>query len=84
MNFILKVKNKILFYKENLFYFLEEFFLKERIVKLGNNPLIFDIGYNKGKFSKKILSYYQPSLILGVEANPSLINNSFSHSKIKK
>jgi len=84
MNFILKIKNKIIFYKENLFYFLEEFFLKERIVKLGNNPLIFDIGYNKGKFSKKILLYYQPSLILGVEANPSLINNSFSHSKIKK
>lgn len=84
MNFFLKIKNKILFYKENLFYFLEELFLKERIVKLGDNPLIFDIGFNKGKFSKKILSYYHPSLILGVEANPQLINDSFSHSKIKK
>ena len=55
MNFILKVKNKILFIKKIYFIFLEEFFLKERIVKLGNNPLIFDIGYNKGKFSKNFI-----------------------------
>lgn len=84
MNYFLKIKNKFLFFKENLIYFVEEFVLRDRIVKLDDNPLIFDIGFNKGKFSKKILSHYQSSLILGVEANPSLINNSFAHSKIKK
>jgi FkbM family methyltransferase len=84
MNLILKIKNKILFYKENFLYFLEELMLSEKLLKLENNPLIFDIGYNKGKFSKKILSYFKPSLILGIEANPSIIKNSFSHPIIKK
>ena len=55
MNYFLKIKNKFLFFKENLIYFVEEFVLRDRIVKLDDNPLIFDIGFNKGKFSKKIL-----------------------------
>ena len=84
MNYFLKIKNKFIFFKENLICFVEEFVLRDRIVKLKKNPLIFDIGFNKGEFSKKILSYYKSSQILGVEANPSLISNSFTHSKIKK
>lgn len=55
MNFLFKIKNKIIYIKEKIFCFLEEYFLKHRMVKLESDSLIFDIGYNKGKFSKKII-----------------------------
>ena len=84
MNFLFKIKNKIVYIKEKIFCFLEEYFLKHRMVKLESDSLIFDIGYNKGKFSKKILNNFKPSLIIGLEANPELINDSYNHPKIKK
>ena len=84
MNVFFKIKNKIVYIKENIFYFLEEYFLKNRKVKLNSDSLIFDIGYNKGKFSKKILDNFNPSKIIGLEANPKLINESYDHPKIKK
>jgi FkbM family methyltransferase len=83
---IIKIKtiDKIIFTIAKLLNFIEEVLLIDKLVKLRNGAIIFDIGYNKGEFSKKILKFYKPKIIIGLEANPDLLKDSFSHPKIIK
>jgi FkbM family methyltransferase len=44
--------------------------------------LAFDIGYNLGDFSKRLLNRFPEISIVGVEANYSLIPHAFTHENI--
>lgn len=79
-----KIVNKIIFIIAEFLNLIEEVSMRHRLIKLKRSPIIFDIGYNKGEFSKKILKKYKPKAIIGLEANPDLLNNSFSDAKILK
>lgn len=81
---LIRIINKLIFTMANLLNFIEEVLLMSKFVKLRNGAIIFDIGYNKGLFSKKILKFYKPKIIIGLEANADLLKNSFSDPKILK
>jgi FkbM family methyltransferase len=79
-----KIINKIIFTIALFFNFIEVVVMRDRFIKLKYSSIVFDIGYNKGKFSKEILKICKPKIIIGVEANPMLLENSFSDQKIIK
>jgi FkbM family methyltransferase len=47
-----------------------------------NINLAFDIGYNLGDFSKRLLEKYPTACIVGVEANGSILPNAYTHENI--
>ena len=84
MIIIKKIFNRFFFIFNQILNFLEEVRFKKRQVKLPDYSIIFDIGFNKGSFTKSILKKNKTCKIIAVEANTDLINSSYIHPNIEK
>jgi FkbM family methyltransferase len=81
---IKKIFNRFFFIFNQILNFLEEVRFKKRQVKLPDYSITFDIGFNKGSFTKSILKKNKTCKIIAVEANTDLINSSYIHPNIEK
>ncbi len=64
--------------------FLIKSFLKQKLQK--NNPIIFDVGANIGKYSKNLISNFPEAYIYAFEPNPNtfeILNFNFSNTNTK-
>ena len=81
---ILKIFRKFIFIFYSFLYYFEKIKLKKYYLSMNNVNLVFDIGYNKGNYSKALLSIKSSIKIIGVEANNKVLANSYSHKNITK
>jgi FkbM family methyltransferase len=82
--FFQKLINRIIHAHAKLLNLLEERKYKKNFLKLAKKSLVFDIGYNRGDFSRALIKNYKFIKIIGVEANPEIIDKFYESSSIKK